>query len=103
MKIFKGNRTQETVGEGTEIDLTVGVETIQERTTETTTGMEIETTIGIEAEIVETTAEIETETEVEEETDQILEREEEINPDLDQVKDTLTKVRLAVFATEVVT
>ena len=64
----------------TEIDPTVEVETIQE--------IIIETTTEIEVEIVGTTAEIE----AEEETDLIPEKEEEINQDLDQVKDTLTEM-----------
>ena len=65
--------------------------------------MVVETTTEIEVETVETTAEIEIETQVEEETDLIQEREEEINLDLDQVKDIFTEVRLAVSAIEVVT
>ena len=63
--------------------------------------MVVEITTEIEAEIVETTAEIEIEIEAEEETDLIQEKEEETNLDLDQVKDTLTEVRLVVSATEV--
>ena len=103
MKIFRRNRTQETAEEGTEIDPTVEAETIQEKTTETTTGMVVEiTTTETEVEIAETTAEIEIETEVEEETDLIPEREEETNLDLDQVKDTLTEMTFAVSATELV-
>ena len=68
MKIFRRNRTQETAEEETEIDPIVEAETIQGKTTETTTGMVVEiTTIETEVEIAETTAEIETE--VEEETE----------------------------------
>ena len=78
-----------------EIDPTVGVETIQETTTE----MEIEiTTTGIEVEIVETIVEIE----VEVEKDLIPEKEEETNQDLDQVKDTLTEMNSAITATDLV-
>ena len=101
MKIFKRNRTQETAEEETEIDPTVEAETIQEITTETTTGMVVEiTTTEIEVEIAETTAEIETE--AEEGTDLILEKEEEIILDLDQVKDTLTGMTSAISAIELV-
>ena len=101
MNIFRRNRIQETAEEGTEIDLIVEAETIQGKTTETTTGMVVEiTTTETEVEIAETTAEIETE--VEEETDLIQEREEETNLDLDQIKDTLTEMTFAVSATELV-
>ena len=101
MKIFRRNRTQETAEEGTEIDLTVEVETIQEKATEATTGMVVEiTTTETGVEIVETTAGIEIE--AEEETDLILEREEETNLDLDQVKGTLIEMTSAVSATELV-
>ena len=93
MKIFGRNRTQDTAEEETEIDPTAEAGTTQERTTETTTEMVVETTTEIEVETAETTVEIEIETEVEEETDLIQEREEKINLDLDQVKDTLTEVR----------
>ena len=103
MKIFRRNRTQETAEEEIEINPTVESEIIQERTIETTTGMVVKTTTEIEVETVETTVKIEIGTEVEEETDLIQEREEEINLDLDQVKDTLIEVRLAVSAIEVVT
>ena len=95
------NRTQETAEEETEIDPTLEAETVQEIITETTTGMVVEiTTTEIEVEIAETTAEIETE--AEEETDLILEKEEEINLDLDQVKDTLTGMTSAISAIELV-
>ena len=101
MKIFRRNRIQETAEEETEIDPTTEAEITQERTTETTTEMVVETTTEIEVETAQTTAEIETEEE--EETDLIQEKEEETNLDLDQVKDILTEVRLAVSAIEVVT
>ena len=104
MKIFRRNRTQETVDEETEIDPTAQAEIIQEKTTETTTEateMVVETTTEIGAEIVETIAEIEIETEEVVETDLNQGREEEINLDLDQVKDTLTEVRNVVFVIEV--
>ena len=55
--------------------------------------------MGIEAEreeIVETTVEIETEVEI----DPTQEMEEEINQDLDQVKDTLTRMASVTTATE---
>ena len=60
------------------------------------------TTTEIEVEKVETTAEIEIEIEVEKETDLILEKEEEINPGLDQVKDTLIEMTSAITAIELV-
>ena len=83
MKISRRKIIQETAEEGTETDPIVEVETIQEKTTETTTGMVVGiTTTETEVEIVETIAETELEIEVEEETDLILEREEEINQDL---------------------
>ena len=63
--------------------------------------MQIEiTTTEIEAEIVETIVEIEIE--AEEETDLIQEKENEINLDLDQVKDTLTEMNSAIIAIELV-
>ena len=58
--------------------------------------IKVENTIEIEVEIVETIVQ----TEVEEEIDPIQEKEEETNLDLDQVKDTLTKVRFVVSAIE---
>ena len=76
LKTSKRNKTQETAEEETEIDPTVEAETIQEITTEITTGMVVEiTTTEIEVEIAGTTAEIEIE--AEEETDPIPEKEEE--------------------------
>ena len=92
MKIFKRNSFQEMVEAEIETDLTAGVETIQGTTIE----LEIEiTTIGIEVEIVETI-------EVEVEIGLIPEKEEETNQDLDQVKDTLTEMKSAVIATDLV-
>ena len=102
LKIFKRNKTQETVEEEIEIDPTAEAEIIQEKTIEITieaTEIVVETTTEIEAEIVETIVVIEIEEEVE--TDLIQGREEEIN--LDQDKDTLIKVRLVVSAIEVAT
>ena len=102
MRIFRRNKTQETVEEEIEIDPTAEAELIQEKTIEITieiTEMVVETTTEIEAEIVETIAEIEIEEEVE--TDLIQGREEEINLDLDQDKDTLIKARLVVSVIEV--
>ena len=93
LKIFKRNKIQETIEEEIGIDPTAEAEI----TLETITGMVVEITTEIEVEIVETTAEIE----VEEETDLIQGREEDINLDLDQVKDILTKVRFVVSAIEV--
>ena len=93
MKISKRNKTQETAEVEIEIDPSVEAETIQGTTTEITTGMVVEiTTIEIEVETVETTAEIDIEIEAEEETDLIPGKEEEINLDLDQVKDILTEM-----------
>ena len=91
MKIFKRNNKQKVVEIETGIDPTVEIEIIQETGTGIEAGIEeiIETGIGIEVEIgeiVETTQEIEVEVEI----DQTLEKEEEINQDQDQVKDTLT-------------
>ena len=98
---FKRNKTQETAEVETEIDPTVEAETIQETTTEITIGMEVETTITeIEVEIVETIVEMGIE--IEEESDLIPEKEEEINLDLDQVKDTLTEMTSAITAIELV-
>ena len=91
LKISKRNRIQETIEKETGIDPTAEVGIILETTTE----MVVETTMEIEVEIAEI------ETEVEEETDLIQEREEETNLDLDQVKDILKKVRLVVSAIEV--
>ena len=54
----------------------------------------------MEVELAETTAEIETE--AEKQTDLILEKEEEINLDLDQVKDTLTGMTSAISAIKLV-
>ena len=54
------------------------------------------TTIEIEVETVEITAAIEIE------TDLIPEKEEEINLDLDQVKDTLTEMTSAIISIELV-
>ena len=97
MKISKRNKTQEIAEVETEIDPAIEAKTIQE----ITTGMVVEiTTTEIEVEIVETTAEIEIE--AEEETDLIPEKEEEINLDLDQVKDTLTGMTSAISAIELV-
>ena len=75
--------------------LILGVEIIQGTITE----MEIEiTTIGIEVEIVETIVEIEVEVEI----GLIPGKEEETNQDQDQVKDTLTEMKSAVIATDLV-
>ena len=93
MKIFKRNKIQETIEEEIGIDPIVEAEIVLETITE----MEVETITEIEVEIVETIVEIE----VEEETDLLQEREEEINLDQDQVKDILTKVRFVVLAIEV--
>ena len=74
----------------------VEAEIIQETTTEITTGIVVEiTTTEIEVETVETTAEIEIE--AEEEIYLIPEKEEEINLDLDQVKDILTEMTLELL------
>ena len=102
LKIFRRNKSQETVEEEIEIDPTAEAEIIQEKTIEITIEaieMVVGTTTEIEVEIVETIAEIEIDEEVE--TDLIQGREEEINLDLDQDKDTLIKVRLVVSAIEV--
>ena len=115
MKIFKRNNLQETVEVETEISPIAEAETTQWKTTEIETGTEeimgttTDTEAGIEetteitteieveiGEIVDTTAEVEAEVE----TDLIPEKEEEINQDLDQVKDTLTGITSVTTATE---
>ena len=83
------------------IDPTVEIDTIQETGTGIEVGIEeiIEAGIGIEVEIgeiVETTQEIEVEVEI----GQTLEKEEEINQDQDQVKDTLTEMISATTVIE---
>ena len=101
MKTFKKNNRQGTVETETGIDLTAEIEIIQETIIEIEAGIEeIITEIGteIEVEIVETIQEIETEVEVE--TGLIPEKEEEINQDQDQVKDTLTEMISATTVTE---
>ena len=92
---FQINNFQETVEVETEIDLIAEAETTQE----TTTGIEVETTTETEVqreERVETTVEIEAEVE----TGLIHEMGEEINQDLDQVKDTLKRMSSVTTATE---
>ena len=99
MNISKRNKNSKTAEVDT--DPTVEAETIQETTTEITTGMVVEiTTTEIEVETVETTVEIEIE--AEEETDLIPEKEEEINLDLDQVKDILIEMTSGIIAIELV-
>ena len=101
MKISKRSKILETAEAEIEIDLTVEVDTIQEIIIEITTGMVVEiTTTGIEVKIVETTVKIGIE--AEEEIDLIPEKEEELNLDLDQVKDTLTETPSAVSAIDLV-
>ena len=102
MKIFKPNNSQETVEIETGIGPTAGTEIIQEITIEIEAGIEETTEIGIEIEveieeIVETIQEIETEVEVE---IGLIPEKKETNQDLDQVKDTLTKMTSATTVTE---
>ena len=83
------------IGQTAEVEITqgitIGIEAGIEETTEITIGTEVE--IG---EIAERTVEIE----VEVETGLIPEMEEETNQDLDQVKDTLTRINSVTTATE---
>ena len=87
----------------TGIDPTAEIEIIQETITGIEVGIEEIIEIGTEieveiGEIVETIQEIEIEVEVE--TGLILEKEEEINQDQDQVKDTLTEMISATTVIE---
>ena len=99
MKIFKRNNLQETVETEIDIDAIAEAEIIQETTTEIvveiTIKTEVEIATGIEVETVEITAEIETEAEVE---IGLLQGMEEENPNLDQAKDTLTRMTSATTA-----
>ena len=89
MKIFKRNKLQEI---GTEIGQTVGEETIQE--TIKITGTEIERT-------VENITKIEVEKTVEVEIGiDLIQEMEELNIDLEQVKDTLTRMNSATTVTK---
>ena len=107
LKTFKRKSYQETVEVETEIGPTVEVETTQGITTGIEVGVDETTEINIEIEvekeeIVETIQEIEIETEIKAEVEigLIPDKEEEINQDLDQVKDTLTGMTSATTATE---
>ena len=99
-KISKRNNSQGTVEIGIGTDLTAEIETIPEIIIGIEVGIGRITEIGIEIEVeIEETVEVIQEIEAEVEIGLIPEKE-EINPDLDQVKDTLTKVTSATTVTE---